>query len=180
MEDQAHQGPPELDANVNLYCGIDPGKTGAIAFIREDRSVESVWDMPVHMVGSRSVVSPSHLDMYFPASLDAERRIFTAVERQSARPSQGVVSVFSIGDSFGVARAVASLNSYGVVDIPPRTWQKKINRPSTGDSKADSLSMARELFPDYDGLARKKDHNRADALLIAVYARIMFRNRGGE
>jgi len=163
---------------MNLYCGIDPGKTGAIAFIWEDRSLRGVWDMPTEPVGkSRVQVSPEGLDELFNY-MEQGARLCTVVERQSSRPGQGVSSVFSIGDSFGAVRAISYVYSHLAAEVTPRTWQKKINRPSTGDSKADSLKMARELFPAYDGLTRKKDHNRADALLIAVYARIMFRNGG--
>ena len=169
---------------TKIYCGIDPGKTGAIAFIREDRSIFDVYgerwvfDMPVEYYSpKRTRISVSGVenilfDMY-------GLRTLCAIEKQAAMPGQGVTSVFSLGDSFGLLRALAGVAYDEVVEVAPRTWQKKINRPSTGDSKADSLAMARELFPDYDGLSRKKDHNRADALLLAVYARIMFRNGGG-
>ncbi len=170
---------------MNLYCGIDPGKTGAIAFINEDRSLEDIFDMPIEVAAGKNRIDVDALSSLFEEFLTCgdfypEIEICTVVERQSSRPSQGVVSVFSIGDSFGVVRALASVYSYSSLDVTPRTWQKKINRPSTGDSKADSLAYARELFPNYDGLTRKKDHNRADALLIAIYARMMFRNGGGE
>jgi crossover junction endodeoxyribonuclease RuvC len=53
----------------------------------------------------------------------------------------------------------------------PREWQKGLVRPSDGkDPKERSLTVARRLFPDAE-LSRKKDHNRADALLLAWWAR---------
>ena len=164
---------------MKIYCGIDPGKTGAIALLTEGRFVINVHDMPIESSSTvKDRIDP--LGVWAIFQKYNMNHICTAVEKQSSRPGQGVVSVFSLGESWGILRSVSALSSHESLEVAPRTWQKKINRPSTGDSKADSLTMARELFPDYDGLSRKKDHNRADALLLAVYARIMFRNGGGE
>ena len=53
----------------------------------------------------------------------------------------------------------------------PQEWQRGIvDRKAGKDTKAASLATARRLFPDAD-LGRKKDHGRADALLLAWWAR---------
>ena len=50
--------------------------------------------------------------------------------------------------------------------VPPRVWQRWYGIKAKGDA----LDKARALYPLAEShLARKKDHNRADALLLAHF-----------
>jgi crossover junction endodeoxyribonuclease RuvC len=86
-------------------------------------------------------------------------------------PKQGVTSVFSFGENFGIWQGILAALGIPFLMPRPREWQKGLVRPSDGhDTKSRSLAVARRLFPDAP-LAKKKDHNRADALLLAWWSR---------
>jgi crossover junction endodeoxyribonuclease RuvC len=94
-----------------------------------------------------------------------------ALERVNAMPKQGVSSTFKFGANYGIWQGL--LAAYGVPHVmpTPREWQKGLVRKSDGpDPKSRSLAVARRLFPDVD-LHRKKDSDKADALLLAWWAK---------
>jgi len=94
-----------------------------------------------------------------------------ALERVASRPGQGVSSVFSFGVNFGTWQGLLAALSIPYTLPTPQCWQKGLIVPSDGpDPKARSLAVARRLFPGVD-LSRRKDHGKADALLLAVHAR---------
>ncbi|MFP4088016.1 MAG: hypothetical protein ACLFUL_14630, partial [Desulfobacteraceae bacterium] len=102
--------------------------------------------------------------------LDYEIRL-AALEKVGARPGQGVVSMFTFGQNVGAYMGILAALGIPFTMPTPRQWQKGlIDRKSAPDPKIRSLITARRLFPDAD-LSRKKDHGRADALLIAWWAR---------
>jgi crossover junction endodeoxyribonuclease RuvC len=148
-----------------VVIGIDPGLTGAIAFIPEDWA-PWVEDMPVIAHGKRKAVDVVKLARI----LEPYRLLGNAVaylEKVHAFPGQGVSSMFSLGMSFwGVAGVLAAC------DIPfhliaPADWKARLNLDR---DKERSLVLARKLFPGVD-LSRKKHHGRAEALLIAHYGK---------
>jgi crossover junction endodeoxyribonuclease RuvC len=74
-----------------------------------------------------------------------------------------VGSVFSFGDTYGAIRGVLGALNIPTYTIPPATWKKQLKI----SSKEDSLKASKELFPSVK--FRKKDHNIAEALLLAYY-----------
>ena len=91
-------------------------------------------------------------------------------------PKQGVSSTFTFGQNFGQWEGIIAAMSLPCLQPTPQDWQKGLVRKSDSeDPKARALIAARRLFPDVD-LSRKKDHGRADALLLAWWAR----RQGGE
>ena len=153
-----------------ISIGIDPGLSGALGFIPHDMP-ESPWvvDMPVIAHGNGFVKRAVDL----PALADSLRRMavigepYATMERVTAFPGQGVGSMFSLGMSFwGVAGVLAALG-IPLQLVEPRAWKGSYGLDK---DKAKSLAMARKMFPSVD-LSRKKDHNRAEALLIAHYGR---------
>lgn len=164
---------------MKYFIGIDPGLTGAIAKIGYDGEFIGLMDMPtIESPGScgfvkRSVYSVDinlHLDIHFSHANAADTLI--CIEKVTARPNQGVSSVFSLGHSMGVIEGIARLYDAPIEYVTPQKWKKYY---SLGKDKNDSLIVARKLFPDIlDLLRRAKDHNRAEALLLANYAKHVF------
>ncbi len=151
---------------MKRVIGIDPGMTGAIAWI-SDVSGASVMDMPV----VEKEVNPSVLAEYLRTAGDDSWLI--VIEKQQAMSKQGVTSTFRTGFNYGMLKAVAMLTGCRVEIIRANIWKKELGLIKK-DKDAGRLK-AIELFPKMsDLLARKKDHNRADALLIAEYGRRKF------
>jgi crossover junction endodeoxyribonuclease RuvC len=142
------------------WLGIDPGKTGCAALIYDEG--QELLDWP----GSPALVVDKLTDWKF----DYEVRL-AALESVHAMPKQGVTSVFHFGENFGIWQGILAALGFPFLMPRPREWQKGLVRPSDGpDTKSRSLAVARRLFPDAP-LTRKKDHNRADALLLAWWSR---------
>ena len=142
------------------WVGIDPGKTGAMAIIYE--SGEVVEDWPGSAAEAAEIMREWRLT--YAVQL-------VALERVHAMPKQGVSSTFSFGENFGIWQGIIATLAIPHLQPTPQEWQKGIVRKSDGkDAKERSLAAARRLFPDAE-LSRKKDNGRADALLMAWWAR---------
>jgi crossover junction endodeoxyribonuclease RuvC len=90
------------------------------------------------------------------------------LERVSAMPGQGVVSMFSFGRSYGAVEAAVSVLGYPLTYITPAVWKRSAGL--IGGEKDASRGRVLDLYPDA-GVTRKKDNGRADAILIARYGR---------
>ena len=86
------------------------------------------------------------------------------------RPGQGISSSGKFMRAFGAIEAVSQLCSDRVEMVLPQVWKKALGLKA---DKEESLIMARQLFPDAL-LNLKKHHGKAEALLIAEYARRTF------
>lgn len=160
--------------SLKCFIGVDPGLTGAIAVIDDQGAVLGLLDMPVREIrGVKTATVKNEVDAgalhRWLLPLTAGRDALASIERVGSRPGQGLASTFSLGDSFGAARAVLSCCSRSVLDIKPQEWKKSL---SVTDDKSTSLELARRLFPTAERmLKRKRDHGRAEALLIAEFLR---------
>jgi hypothetical protein len=147
---------------MKIYIGIDPGQTGAIAYIRGIPSIAEVFDF------ENSFECVTSLGLL---SLEKEKKAM--IEKAHAMPKQGVSSMFKFGTAYG--RVIGWLEAQGIPFefVTPAKWKKEIfdSMPKT-DQKSMSLDLARRLFPALgEKLKRKGDHNRAEALLLAEYCR---------
>jgi len=143
-----------------VVIGIDPGATGAIALLGNDLLLVEDW--PGDIGGAADLLRA------WAATYQIQ---MAGLERVASRPGQGVSSVFSFGTNYGAWQGILAGLGVPVVLLTPQAWQKRILCPSDGpDPKARSLAVARRLFPDAE-LTRKKDHGRADALLLAEVVR---------
>lgn len=150
-----------------IFIGVDPGITGALAVIGEHGYV-AVHDMPAMLYGKTTGRKAVNLPL-----LAATIRPYTAlacvacVERVNAMPGQGVSSMFSMGMSFyGACGTLAGLEIPFYL-VQPQAWKGYFQLNS---EKERSLDLARKLYP-MASLKHKKDHGRAEALLIARYAK---------
>lgn len=145
-----------------LFIGIDPGKSGGIAYI----------DMQDNVSVTIPYSDTALIDLCLVASNDWNREVVCCLEKVGARPGQGVVSMFSFGQSVGYIKGVLEAFRIPYQEIAPQKWKKEFGLNS---EKAASAEVCRKLFPDISLLATprcKKPHDgMAEALLMAEYAR---------
>ena len=154
-----------------IVIGIDPGITGAISFISDDSA--HVFDLPLMAKGKgqskvKNQINASGLYALIEDNLHDGFGIVKAkayLERTSAMPGQGVASMFSMGDTYGCIRGVLAVMGIPTETIAPQKWKRFYG---LGNDKEVARAKAIELYPQID-LSRKKDHNRAEALLIGRY-----------
>ncbi len=148
-----------------LIISVDPGLTGAIGFLLNGVFL-AVEDMPVVTKGVGSVkseVSPAGMKTLIRERLIPGGHPVAVIEKVGAMPGQGVSSVFSLGDSYGAARAVLATGGFELTQVAPVTWKKHFK---LGADKELSRALAQRLFPTAP-LHLKKHDGRAEALLIA-------------
>lgn len=148
---------------MKIFIGIDPGLYGAVGVLTENGP--AVFDMPTILKGASGTVK-------FEIDAGALHRIISpytgaraALERVSSRPENAGASVFSLGDSYGVARAILASTNCATTYVTPQAWKKHFKLTS---DKEESRAMAARLYPTVD-LHLKKYADRAEALLIATY-----------
>lgn len=154
---------------MKSFVGIDPGFSGAVAFINviDEKLPEIVTfvDMPlVCDAKGRNLIDARALFNLLRNSA----RYAIAIEQVGAMPQQGVTSMFRMGQGFGTVSACAMLTESPVHFVLPMKWKKMFNVLGEKDF---ARVKAIEQFPNlYDSLKRKKDNGRADAFWIAKYA----------
>lgn len=147
-----------------MIVAIDPGIAGAAAALDPKHGFVDVIDLPVIRNGKRGEIDVIRLHRWL--NRVKPRRI--VVESVHAMPGQGVVSMFRFGVAVGTINAICKLCG-GLELVEPAVWKAYFLLP--GDDKEASRQMALQLFPETGHLlARKKDHNRAEAELLAWWA----------
>lgn len=153
-----------------MIIGIDPGITGAVAFVWESGEYIEVDDIPVMAKGKgaskvKNQVNAAGLIHLINRTWRPDQFCVAYLERVSSMPGQGVASMFSMGDTYGCIRGILAALGIETHIITPRQWKKHYGLNS---DKEIARAKAIELYPQAP-LTRKKDQNRAEALLIARY-----------
>ena len=150
---------------MTAFLAFDPGLTGAVAVSHPSIGLQ-VWDLPTRETSSGTVkreIDGRELANWLRLLVPGR----ALLERTHAMPGQGVASMFSMGVSRGVILGVLGALDIPVAEIEPRQWKKAYGL--TADKKT-AILKAREVFPSAAAiLAREKDHNRAEALLMLHY-----------
>ena len=154
-----------------LIIGIDPGISGAICFF-ENGQVKEIINMPVMADGKknkRQINGPQTYNEILRRIKNYPKKDITVViEQVSAMPGQGVTSMFNFGQSFGVIKGICSAMQLSIFFIRPAKWKKYFGLIKT--EKDASRTKVIEIFPYISSeLSRKKDSNKADAVLIASF-----------
>jgi crossover junction endodeoxyribonuclease RuvC len=153
-----------------MIIGIDPGVTGAIAFLEDKTFILcAVHDMPTMLLGqSKQQVNEAELVKIINFQLSFPHTIILAVylERVSAMPGQGVTGMFNFGMSYGSVKGVVAALGLPLMLVSPAVWKRKAG--ILHNDKDAARVMAQHLYPEAS-LGRKKDVGRADAILIARY-----------
>ncbi len=154
-----------------FIIGIDPGISGAICFFENGRIIDII-EMPSMAEGKKNKKQVNGNQLFNEIKFrlpDANKEnVCVVVEHVSAMPGQGVTSMFNFGQSFGVIKGICSAMQLPIHFVRPAKWKKYFNLINA--SKDASRSRAIEIFPSVsDKLKRKKDINKADAILISSY-----------
>jgi len=152
-----------------IIFGIDPGVSGGISVL-ENKKVIDIYDMPTMIDGKKNKrqVNGSQVTNIIKERLNSNKEIVVVVEHVNAMPGQGVTSMFNFGQSFGVIKGICSALGLPIYFVRPTKWKKHFNLIKT--NKEASRTKAIEIYPDISSkLSRKKDSNKADAILIARY-----------
>ena len=154
-----------------IIVGIDPGIAGAICFFSSGNVID-VIDMPTMAEGKKNKKQVNGRQIYNEIMLIKNKfkneKMSVIVEQVSAMPGQGVTSMFNFGQSFGVIKGICSAMELPIFYVRPAKWKKYFNLINS--EKDASRTKAIQIFPYISPqLSRKKDANKADAILIACF-----------
>jgi len=154
-----------------LIIGIDPGITGSICFF-EDGKIIDVVEMPNMAEGKKNKRQVNGAQIYheiYKRIKNLEKKdIKVVIEQVAAMPGQGVTSMFNFGQSFGVLKGICAAMQIPMYFVRPAKWKKYFNLINS--EKDASRTKAIEIFPHFSAqLSRKKDSNKADAILISSF-----------
>ena len=144
-----------------IYIGIDPGKSGALAYIIDDEDVNVIpFDEVNYKLVLRSIVEKYG------------KNVRCCIESVSAMPGQGVTSMFNFGKGFGWILGILDAYAVPYELVRPQKWKKEFSITS---DKNTSIAVCKRLFPNVSLLpterCRKDNDGMAEALLMAEYAR---------
>ena len=149
--------------------GIDPGLSGAIA-VMYDKKVINMYDMPVMAEGKKNKrqLNSSQLVNIIKENIDEDEEAIVVVEQVNAMPGQGVTSMFNFGQTFGAIKGVCAALKLPIFFVRPSKWKKHFELINS--SKDASRTKVIEMYPTLSGqLAKKRDVNKSDAILIAKF-----------
>ncbi|KAJ6692180.1 HOLLIDAY JUNCTION RESOLVASE MOC1 CHLOROPLASTIC-RELATED [Salix purpurea] len=159
--------------------GIDPDVSGALALLKIDESGCSaqVFDSPHLKVmvgkGIRKRLDVKSI-VQLIRSLDAPIGTTAYVEQSTPFPQDGKQGWWSGGFGYGLWIGVLVASGFSVVPVPSMKWKNDLELTGGRCTKDDSRRIASTLFPSLSPLLeRKKDHGRAEALLIAAHGKGM-------
>ena len=154
-----------------LIIGIDPGISGSICFFEEGKIIDVV-EMPTMTEGKKNKRQVNGSQIYNEINKRINKHenqdIRVVIEQVSAMPGQGVTSMFNFGQSFGILKGICSAMQLPMFFVRPAKWKKYFNLINS--EKDASRTRAIEIFPYFSSqLSKKKDSNKADAILIASF-----------
>jgi crossover junction endodeoxyribonuclease RuvC len=155
------QNIPKIKTMITI--GIDPGKSGGIAWIMDGKScvekmpetIRDLWDL-IADISAESVTQDDH-------------PVIAYLESVHSSPQMGVKSAFTFGNGFGHLEMALTAAGIPFERVRPQVWQKAMGCLTKGDKNV-SKRRAQELFPDI-----KVTHATADSLLIARYGETISR-----
>ena len=154
-----------------LIIGIDPGISGSICFL-DNGKILDVIEMPIMTDGKKNKKQINGSQVYNEITKRIKQfeknQIRVVIEHVSAMPGQGVTSMFNFGQSFGILKGICTAMQLPMYFVRPAKWKKYFNLLNS--EKDASRARAIEIFPYFSSqLSRKKDSNKADAILIASF-----------
>ena len=154
-----------------LIIAIDPGISGSLCFFEEGKIIDII-EMPNMAAGKKNKRQVNGAQIYNEISLRIKciekKDIKVVIEQVSAMPGQGVTSMFNFGQSFGVLKGICSAMQLPMYFVRPAKWKKYFNLINS--EKDASRTKAIQIFPYIsEKLSKKKDSNKADAILIASF-----------
>ncbi len=151
--------------------GIDPGLSGGIAVL-DDSKIFDIFDMPVMSEGkkNKNQLNSAQLVNIIKKHILTNDETLVIVEQVGAMPGQGVTSMFNFGQTFGSIKGICAALGLPIFYVRPAKWKKHFELINS--SKDASRTKVIEMYPSIsERLSKKKDVNKADAILIARYFR---------
>ena len=154
-----------------LVIGIDPGISGSICFLN-DGEILDVIEMPTMTDGKKNKKQVNGAQIFNEISKRINnvdvKEVRVVIEQVSAMPGQGVTSMFNFGQTFGILKGICSAMQLSMYFVRPAKWKKYFNLINS--EKDASRTRVIEIFPYISSqLSKKKDSNKADAILIASF-----------
>ena len=154
-----------------LIIGIDPGISGSICFF-QDGKILDVIEMPTMTEGKKNKKQVNGAQVYNEILKKIDKiekhNVRVVIEKVSAMPGQGVTSMFNFGQSFGILKGICSAMQLPLYYVRPAKWKKYFGLINS--EKDASRTRVIEMFPNFSSqLSKKKDSNKADAILIASF-----------
>ena len=154
-----------------MIIGIDPGISGSICFF-QNGIIKDVIEMPTMTDGKKNKRQVNGAQIFNEINERIykfdKKNIKVVIEQVSAMPGQGVTSMFNFGQSFGAIKGVSAALNLPIFFVRPSKWKKYFELLNS--SKDASRTKVIEMYPSLsDQLAKKKDVNKSDAILIARY-----------
>ena len=154
-----------------LIIGIDPGVSGSICFFKDGKILD-VIDMPTMNEGKKNKKQVNGAQIYNEIKKKINNNsgsdIRVIIEHVTAMPGQGVTSMFNFGQTFGAIKGVCAALGLPIYFVRPSKWKKHFELINS--SKDASRTKVIEMYPTLSGqLARKRDVNKSDAILIAKF-----------
>ena len=154
-----------------LIIGVDPGISGSICFLLDGKILE-VLEMPTMAEGKKNKKQINGSQIFNEINRVINKiqnqEVRVVIEQVSAMPGQGVTSMFNFGQSFGILKGICSAMKLPMYFVRPAKWKKYFNLINS--EKDASRTKAIEIFPYFSQeLSKKKDANKADAILIASF-----------
>ena len=149
--------------------GIDPGLSGAIAILEENK-IKELFDMPVMPDGKKNKrqLNSALLVKLIKDNIKNLEDTVMVVEQVNAMPGQGVTSMFNFGQTFGAIKGICAALGLPIFFVRPAKWKKHFELINS--AKDASRTKAIEMYPSIsEQLAKKKDVNKSDAILIARF-----------
>lgn len=152
--------------------GADPGVHGGLAIVACNDGVApeliDAIDIPISGIGAKERVDVLTIRTW----VEKHQPAHALIERAQAMPKQGASSGFKYGRAVGAIEAAIALAGVPLTIIEPTAW-KKFHHLRGGD-KEGGRQRALQLFPTAHVLfARKKDHNKSEAALLALFWRAL-------
>lgn len=152
----------ETTGKITVCCGVDPGKLGALAVLFPNGDVQLFNFSEKEFFGAISML----------ATTSSRAKVVVALEHVGGLPGQSAPAAFNFGDNFGYIRGLLSAFEIPYELVRPQRWKKEFGCTS---DKNTSIEVARRLFPRVNlkrtERCKKDDDGRAEALLLAEYAR---------
>ena len=161
-----------------VIIGIDPGISGSICFFENGKIIDVV-EMPTMTEGKKNKRQVNGAQVYNEIlkriNKSEKHNVRVVIEQVSAMPGQGVTSMLNFGQSFGILKGICSAMQLPLYFVRPAKWKKYFGLINS--EKDASRTKAIEMFPYYSSnLSKKKDSNKADAILIASYFYETYKN----
>lgn len=168
---------------MQFHIGVDPGVTGAVAVLETATRKVDLYDTPIVCVKSGKKMK-NVMDLHNVVSLmqmlTGGRDVLVTIEKVNAMPGKvagggrrtiGATSAFNFGVGYGMWLGVLASLRLPYQQVIPATWKRALMLTGSDGKDADRI-RAIQLYPQAaPQLNLKKHHGRADALLLADWAR---------